>query len=49
MIKVVFGCIRGCKYVASKLVALEIMSVLSKDCSDRFKLHILMPYLMHIS
>lgn len=49
MVKVIFGCIRGCKYVASKLVALELMSLLGKDCSDEFKLHVLLPYFMHMS
>lgn len=35
--------------MASKLVAIEIMAMLGKDCSDHFRLHILLPYLMHIS
>ena len=49
LIKVIFSCLRGCKYVASKLLGLEVMNLLSKDCSDSFRLHILMPYLMNLS
>jgi hypothetical protein len=49
MIRVVFSCLRGCKYVSSKLLGIELMNLLSKDCSDQFRLHILLPYLMNLS
>ena len=49
MIKVIFGCVRGCKYVASKLVALELMNLLGKDCGDEFRLHVMLPYFINLS
>ena len=49
MIKIVFACIRGCKYIASKLQAVEIIGLLAKDCSDQFRLHEVLPYLIHLS
>lgn len=49
IVKVVFSCIRGCKYVASKLLGIELLGMVARDCTDAVLLRMILPAYMALA
>ncbi len=44
-----FGCIRNCQYVASKMLGIELLNILSAESSDSTLLRVILPFLIDLS
>lgn len=48
MIRVIYSCLRGCKFVDSQLLAIEMIMFIARETSDEIKLMRVLPYLMSL-
>ena len=49
IIKIIYSCLRNCQYVASKMLGIELINIMSQESSDKTLLRVILPYLIDLS